>query len=152
MVENTSNLDKTTAEHNHNNYVSHKWWLDLRHESIQIWYFFHPKNLHDFETAHWKYLEVGAYKNGARNKLLGAKIYLLNSATRSKHFLMQIKADEQRSKKRKRRSSSKKRILKPRLSFSWLLRSHTCTYSEQIPGGVYSEGKLILVSHFPKKV
>ena len=39
-----------------------------------------------------------------RNKLFGAKIYLLKSATRSKHFLMQIQAE-----KRKRSSSERER-------------------------------------------
>ena len=47
---------------------------------------------------------------------------------------MQIKADEQReerrSKKRERSGGGKKRILDPRLSFSWPLRSHTCTQRE----------------------
>ena len=57
---------------------------------------------------YWEQLGVGAAKSRARNKLLGAKIYLLNSATRGKHFLMQIKADEQRSKKKKKKKKKKR--------------------------------------------
>ena len=63
---------------------------------------------------YWEQLGVGAAKSRARNKLLGAKIYLLNSATRGKHFLMQIKADEQRSKKKKKKKKKRQQQEKNR--------------------------------------